>query len=88
MKHISELKPAQKAMADQSFRDALLAIVVSQGKAVTIPIAVLNEISEKHRLILEVDREAGVVILTPEKIDGLVLPATFDELEQQTKPSN
>lgn len=64
MKHINQLKPHQRAAADQSIRDALLAIVVAQGKPVVIPIDQLNEIAEHNRLLIEVDHKAGVVKLT------------------------
>lgn len=73
-KHISELTPTQRAMADQSTRDALLAIVVAQGgKSVTLPIADLTVIADTYRLVVEVDRVAGVVTLKAERAEGLVL---------------
>lgn len=64
--NIAELSPTKRAIADQSIRECLLAIVVAQGKPVTIPIAELNRIAAVHRLIIGVDHEAGVVILTTE----------------------
>lgn len=66
IKHLSQMKPAQRAMADQSIRDALLAIVVAQGKPVVIPINQLDQISADHRLIIEVDHKANLVKLTAE----------------------
>jgi len=65
--HINKLKPTQRAIADQSIREAMLAIVAAQGKPVTIPIADLNKIAASHRLVLEIDHKAGLVKLTAEK---------------------
>lgn len=67
IRHLSELNAAERSLADQSTRDALLAIVTAQGKPVTLPIEDLNRISQMYRLKIEVDREAGVVTLTSEK---------------------
>lgn len=65
--HINKLKPTQRAIADQSIREAMLAIVAAQGKPVTIPIADLNQIAATHRLVIEVDHIAGAVTLTAQK---------------------
>lgn len=72
-KHLAELDPTKRAIADQSIRNAMLAIVVAQGKAVTIPIADLNDIAENHRLVLAVDHQAGLVTLTAEKFRPVVI---------------
>lgn len=64
-KHISQLDPTARARADEKIRDSLLAIVLQQGKAVTIPIAVLDAASQSHRLVIEVDGEN--VTLSTEK---------------------
>ena len=71
-KHISQLDPARRAMIDQATRDCLLAIVMQQGKAVTFPLDVLNAASESHRLIIEVDRAAGVVTLSTERAETII----------------
>lgn len=85
-KHISELDPTKRAIADQSFREILLAIVVAQGKTVTIPIEHLNAISQTHRLILIVDRAAGVVELTAEKADLVDVTPTQPALTTDPAP--
>jgi hypothetical protein len=72
-KHLAELDPTKRAIADQSIRNAMLAIVVAQGKPVTIPIADLNDIAENHRLILAVDHQAGLVTLTAEKFKPTII---------------
>lgn len=72
-KHIAQLTPTKRAIADNSIRSALLAIVVGQGKPVTIPISHLRAIEETHRLILEVDHDAGQVILRTEEFKPQIL---------------
>lgn len=54
-KHISQLDPTARARADERIRESLLAIVLQQGKPVTIPLAVLDAASQSHRLVIEVD---------------------------------
>lgn len=66
IKHLSELKPAQRAKADEVVRDALLAIVVAQGKPVVIPIDQLNQIAADHRLVVSVNPQGNLVTLTAE----------------------
>lgn len=72
-KNFAELKPTERAIADQSVRDVLLAIVVAQGKTITIPIADLDRIAADNRLLLEVDRNAGVVKLRSESFAAKVI---------------
>jgi hypothetical protein len=79
VKNISQLNPTKRAVADQSIRDCMLAIVVAQGKPVTIPIQDLNEIAANHRLILTVDHKAGLVVLQSE--------AFAAEIVKEAKPS-
>lgn len=67
IKHLSQLNPTKRAMADQAIREALLAIVVAQGKPVTIPIVDLNMVSDLYRLVIQI--EGGAVVLTAEKAD-------------------
>lgn len=64
-KHISQLDPTARARADEKIRESLLAIVLQQGKAVTIPLEVLDAASQSHRLVIEIDN--GVVRLSTEK---------------------
>lgn len=64
-KHISQLDPTSRARADERIREALLAIVLQQGKPVTIPIEVLDAASQSHRLVIEV--ADGTVTLSTEK---------------------
>lgn len=64
-KHISQLDPSARARADEKIRESLLAIVLQQGKPVTIPIEVLDAVSQSHRLVIEV--ADGVVKLSTEK---------------------
>lgn len=66
-KHLSELKPTERALVDQGIRDALLLVVHAQGKAVTIPIADAMVISDTHRLVVDMDRAKGVMTLRAEK---------------------
>lgn len=66
IKHISELNAVGRARADQAIRDALLAIVAAQGKAVSIPVADLDAISQAYRLKLEIDDK--FVTLTAAKV--------------------
>lgn len=66
-KHFAQLDPTRRAMADQVTRDALLAIVVAQGKVVRIPLIDLDEITELHRLMVTIDRKGGYVELQAEK---------------------
>ena len=73
IKNISQLKPAQRAMADQSIRDALLAIVVAQGKPVVIPIDQLDQIAADHRLVISVDRQSNLVTLTAESFAAEII---------------
>lgn len=69
-KHISELDPTRRALVDQGIRDVLLLIVAGQGgKPVRIPIDKAAEISETHRLVMEIDREAGYITLQAEKAE-------------------
>lgn len=70
--HISQLTATQRAMADQGIRDALLAIVASQGKTVAIPIADANRISDQYRL--KVDIGDGMIRLTAEKAELIETP--------------
>ena len=64
-KHISQLDPTARARADEKIRESLLAIVLQQGKPVTIPIEVLDAAAASHRLVIEVS--GGVVTLSTEK---------------------
>jgi ribosomal 50S subunit-associated protein YjgA (DUF615 family) len=66
-KHISQLSAAKRARALQEVQNALLAIVANQSGAVTLPLDVLAAVSETHRLKVEIDDKAGVLILTAEK---------------------
>lgn len=84
IKHLSQMKPAQRAMADQSIRDALLAIVVAQGKPVVIPIDQLDQISADHRLVIEVDRKANLVKLTAESHAAQIVAAMDFGKEEPT----
>lgn len=68
-KHISQLNAARAAVAQQSIQDALLAIVVAQGRPVTLPIEHIERLSASHRLIVGVDRASGFVTLTAEKFE-------------------
>lgn len=70
-KHISQLDPTRRALVDQGIRNVLLLIISSQGgKPVRVPIEKAAEISETHRLVMEVDREAGYITLTAEKAES------------------
>jgi hypothetical protein len=71
-KHLSELDPTKRAIVDAAIRDSLLAIVVAQGKGVTLPIDVLEANSTTHRLVVEIDRSEGVVILRAERAELII----------------
>jgi hypothetical protein len=66
IKHISEMKPTQRAKADEAIRECLLAIVVAQGKPVVIPIDQLDQIAADHRLVVSVNPKTNLVTLTAE----------------------
>ena len=68
-KHISQLDPTARARADEKIRESLLAIVLQQGKPVTIPIEVLDAAAASHRLVIEV--ADGVVKLSTEKAPAI-----------------
>ncbi len=69
IKHLSEMDATRRAMAQQSIQDALLAIVVAQGRPVTLPIEHIERLSSSHRLVVGVDRASGFVTLTAEKAE-------------------
>lgn len=69
IKHLSEMNAARRALAQQSIQDALLAIVVAQGRPVTLPIEHIERLSASHRLVVGVDHASGFVTLTAEKAE-------------------
>ncbi len=64
-KHISQLSAADRALAAQQIGHALLAIVASQGRPVTIPVSQLDDIAATHRL--KIEQENGYLVLTAEE---------------------
>lgn len=84
-KHISQLNATRAAIAQQSIQDALLAIVATQGRPVTLPIEHIERLAASHRLIVSVDREAGIVTLTAEKFElEKAAPHEADAIEKGT----
>jgi hypothetical protein len=51
-KHKAQMNPADRALFQQSIEDALLAIIASQGQAVTIPVEHIEQIARSHRIVV------------------------------------
>lgn len=87
-KNIASLTPTKRAIADASIRDALLAIVVGQGKPVSIPFDHLDAIAESHRLVMEVDHDKRRVVLRSEEFKPTIIgfdPASTAAQEDATE---
>lgn len=69
-KHISQLSPTQRAIADAQIRDALLAIVATQPRPVSMPVEDLARYAEKF--ILKVEFADGIVTLTAEEVSPIL----------------
>ena len=70
-RHISQLKPTDRARADQLTQFALLAIVQSQGKTVSIPYEKAEQIFDTHRLKIVLND--GAIELSAEKQDSRIV---------------
>ena len=64
-KHVSQLGKMEAARFQQDVQDILLTIIAQQGKAVRIPLAIAQAVSETHRLkfVRDTDPESGEVFI-------------------------
>lgn len=70
-KHLSQLKPTERARADQLLQFALLAIVAQQKRVVAIPYEEAERIFETHRL--KIALHEGKIVLAAERMPSPII---------------
>ena len=73
-RHISQLVGADQARAQQYIQFALLAIVQSQGKPVSIPVEHADKIFDTHRLKLEIV-DSNIILDVEEQGTNIIKPS-------------